>query len=339
MDFTEFQNSAGKKIFARFREFQDDDAGAIVNLIREEYGEKYHTPSYYDEKVLIQLHREKKVIFFVAELRGGEIIGCLHLRRYLPRETTCSMGTGVIAKSHRNYHLFGPLINYVMEQIKKIPDAPSIAATLVMYHVITQKLIDGLGLTLCGFIPQMVLADSFQHSYDAEENLKYTFIFTVYNIRAKDVGKIFLPVEHKDIAKKIYDSLKVSCNIISEETALRGESKILVEDSPTQQNCTISIDEAGEDLREKISAIENARQLPFQTFNVFLNISDEKSIAAYKILRELGYCFAGFKPLGGAREIMIMHNPKNVSINFDELKAIEKYVPLKNYFRKCYESR
>ena len=339
MNFTDFENSDGNKISVRFREFEEKDADAIVNLICEEYGEKYQNKNMYDKNFIIQSYKDGKIIFQVAELSDGKIVGCLNMQKNFPRDNYANMGTGIVSKNFRQYHLFQPLIRFVMEEIYNRREVSAICAYLVMYHEITEKLIDRLGLTPCGLVPQKVLVANSQNSYAKGKNLKYTSVFAVTKVLQNDAGKIYLPVEHKNFAEKIYSSLKVHREIISYKINLKGESKIFLEDFPEQKYSAIYVDEPGADLAEKIFEIENARQDNLQTFNIFLNISDEKAVAAYELLRGLGYFFAGFKPLGGTREVMILHNPKKVEINFDELKATDHYLSLKNYVKKCYDNR
>jgi len=340
MNFTVFQNSDGEKISVRFREFEEKDTAAIINLIREEYGDKYQNKNMYDANFIIQSHKTGKIIFQVAELESGEIVGCLNMQKNLSRDNYANMGTGIVSKAYRQYHLFQPLIKFVMEEIYKRREDSAICAYLVMYHEITEKLIDRLGLIPCGLVPQKVLIANSKNSFAVNgKNLKYTSVFAVTKVLQNDAGKIFLPVEHQKFAEKIYSALKVHCEIVSYKINLKGESKIFVEDSPEQKYSAIYVDDSGANLAEKISEIENARRDELQTFNIFLNISDEKAVAAYEVLRGLGYFFAGFKPLGGSREVMILHNPKNVKIYFDELKATNHYLPLKNYVKKCYDNR
>ncbi len=339
MNFTEFKNADDEKISVRFREFVENDSDAIVNLIHEEYGDKYQNKNFYDRDFIIQSHKEGKIIFFVAELEDGKIISCLNMQRNFPRDNYANMGTGIVSKAYRKFHLFQPLIKFVMEEIYKRREVSAICAYLVMYHEITEKLVDRLGLIPCGLVPQKVLVSNSQNSYAKGKNLKYTSVFAVTKVLQNDSGKIYLPVEHKSFAEKIYSALKVHREIISYKINLKGESKIFVEDFPEQKYSAIYVDDSGADLSEKIFEIESAHKDDLQTFNIFLNISDEKAVAAYEVLRGLGYFFAGFKPLGGNFEVMILHNPKKVPIHFEELKATDHYLPLKNYVKKCYDNR
>lgn len=336
MDFT---NAEGKLISVNFREFKNEDADAIIKLIREEYGDKYTSPKFYDKNYILESYREGKAIFYVAETSDGKIAACLNQQKNFPRDNYGNMGTGIVAKSFRQYHLFQPMIKFVMDKLREENKVSAICAYLVMYHEITEKLVDRLGLIPCGLVPQKVLVENAQNSYAKGKNLKYTSVFAVQKVLQNNSGKIFLPIKHRNFTERLYNKLGAKCEIISDKIDLNGESQIVIDDVPEQKYTAIYVDKSGADLQKKILEIENNRNKPLQTFNIFLNISDENAVAAYEVLRRIGYFFAGLKPLGENREVMILHNPKNVEIHFDELKATDHYLPLKNYIQSCYESR
>ena len=59
-----------------------------------------------------------------------------------------------------------------------------------------------LGLKVCGFVPSLVIADKFQHSYPRDNNIKNTLGIMIRKMLKSDVGTIYLPSEHIEIAKK-----------------------------------------------------------------------------------------------------------------------------------------
>ena len=69
-----FTNNDGEKISVRFREFQEKDADAIINLIREEYGDSYFRENFYDAQSLIASHARGELKFFIAE-NDNELVG------------------------------------------------------------------------------------------------------------------------------------------------------------------------------------------------------------------------------------------------------------------------
>ena len=339
MNYIELTNSEGKKISVRFRAFEPKDVKSVVNCIRDEYGDKYHKHKMYDTNYIIKQDEEGKLKIYVAELIDGKIIGMIGLQRNLPEDTSCSIVSITTLKVYRNYRMFWHFAKYIYSKIRKMPNVSAIYCRMVMYHDITQKLMERLGLKVCGFVPSLVIADKFQHSYPRDNNIKNTLGIMIRKRLKSDVGTIYLPSEHIEIAQKIYSSLNLKYKIETEIDNLTGKSEISVSNDDNQNTCTIEILSSGEDLTAKIEEIHSKFNEELQTFNVFLNINDEKSIAAYNELTKLGYFFTGFKPICSKNEFMILHNANNVPINFDSLKLIKSFAELKDYVKRCYEGR
>lgn len=339
MDFIELENSSGEKISVRFREFKKDEADEIVKLIRDEYSESYRKRELYSTDIILQRQAEGIFNFFVAELDDGKIIGVLAFKKNLPRETSCEITVGIILKEYRNFHVFRHFVKYVVDKVLKLKDVSAMIGRSVMYHSISQRLMSEIGFKPCGFIFSAILMENFHHSYVKDGNIKHPHAVIIKRGSKVDAGKIFLPPEHFEIARIVYNRLGVKVEFSSEEKKLRGESKIFLDEDLPQQNCNIFVDFAGADLKEEILEIESRRKEPFQTFNIFLNISDKSAISAYKVLRSCGYFFAGFEPICSEREIMILHNPKKISINFDTLEMTEEFLELKNHVKKFYDGR
>ena len=323
-------NSGDKKISVNFREFQAQDTPAIIDLIRDEYKSSYRKRELYSEENI--LHGDYK--FYIAELDDKKIIGVL---AYKPFGTACEITTGIILKEYRNFHIFRHFVKYVVDEVLRLENVSAMIGRSVMYHSISQHLMSEIGFKPCGFIFSTILMENFHHSYNYDDNIKHPHAVIIKRGNKIDAGKIFLPEEFFYIAQNVYKSIGVKIQLDSSENILSGESLIRLDDDLPQQNCNIFIDSIGADIIEKILAVENLHVKPFQTFNIFLNINDKAAITAYKKLREIGYFFAGFEPICFENEFMILHNPKNVAINFDTLSMTEEFNILKEQVRNCYE--
>ena len=339
MDYMELKNNDGDKIYVKFRAFEPKDAAAAVNCVRDEYGDNYHKRMMYDENYIVEQCKTGKLSLFVAETKDGKVIGTLGFRRDLPKDTSCSITTGIMLKKYRGYHTFFPFTKYVAEKIRRLDAVSAICCRLILYHDITQKRMYRAGLRPCAFVPAMIMARNFQHSYDRDENMKLTLGIMIRRMKKQNAGAIYLPQDHRETAQKIYDSLRVECEIRDVGAPLAGKSEISVAHDERQKSTFADIDNSGEDLAEKMRELHAKFADDEETFNVMLNISDEKSIAAYEVLKSMGYFFAGLKPICGTHEIMVLHNAGNVRINFDTLKLIPPFAELRDYVKKCYESR
>ncbi|MBR1857918.1 MAG: hypothetical protein IJ797_00280 [Selenomonadaceae bacterium] len=339
MNYIYLTNAEGKTICVRFRAFEPEDADAVINCIRDEYGDKYHKRNMYDRNYILNQNETGRLKFYLAELDSGKVIGMIGLQRNLPSDTSCSIVSIITLREYRNYHMFWHFARYIYSRIRKLPNVSAIYCRMVTYHDITQKLMERLGLKACGFVPSLVIADQFQHSFQRDDNIKNTLAIMIRKMNKHDVGTIYLPAEHVEIAQKIYNSLRLKYDINTEPISLSGTSEVLVTNDDIHKSCTIEILSSGEDLMTKINDIHSKFTSQYQTFNIFLNISDKRAVVAYKELVKLGYFFTGFKPICGQNEFMILHNARNVDIHFDSLKLTKSFAELKDYVKNFYESR
>ena len=339
MEFIELQNSEGRSISVRFRPARAEDAPAIVGCIRDEYGEKYHKRKMYDTEYLIRQGEAGRLNFYVVELPEGNIIGILGIQRDLPEDASCSITTGIVLKPYRGYHIFFPLAKYIAREILAMESVSAIYCRMILYHDITQKRMQRLGLVPCGLVPGLIAARNFQHSYERDGNEKLTLGMMIRKREKRDAGTLYLPPEHREIAERIYGALRVKYEISAEIRPLEGASDISFSNDALQRTGTIEIHAPGADLVDKIREIHREQDGEGQTFNAFLNISHPGSIAAYHELAKLGYFFAGFRPICCRHELMVLHHPGRVRIDFDALRLIPSFADLRDYVRNCYERR
>ncbi len=339
MKFIELQNKDGDKILVRFREFTINDAAAIINLIRDEYGESYRKRQMYEPNYIKEQFLQDKLKMYVAELDSGEVVATLGFKRNLPKDHSGILTTGVILKKYRGYKMFFPMIRYIAAKMRKIKDISCITCISVMYHDITQRLFLRLGFTPVAFYCSLTLAKNFQHSYQRTDASKLSLGFMIRKRNQHNTLPIYIAPEHFDITKKIYSDLRVKCEILTAGTELTGESEIDFTQDDKQKSCEIEIISAGKDLVDKVREIQNKFTDDFQTFNLRLNISQPQAIAAYNALKKIGYFFTGFHPICLNYEVMILHNPMKVDLNLDSMKIVPEFEPLKNYIKNCYESR
>ena len=339
MNFVELTNSEGKKISVCFRSFQPQDAEGIINVITDEYGKTYIKRNFYNLNTFEKYEKSGHTRFIIAELKYGKIIGMISLNDFLPREKVYEPASAVVLKEYRQYGIFKHLVEKALKIEEKTKNMYACYVHVIMYHDITQRVFEEIGFTPCGITYSELLMLNSSHSYQRDENIKYPYGIMMRKAERKDVGKIYIPPEHIEIAQKIYNSLSVKFEITSKSEKLSGKTSIFIEDDEPQQRCTIAVDEIGTDLIAKVKEIQNERKEPYQIFNLYLNISDPKAITAYKELLKIGYFFTGFRPLCSDRELIVMHNPCKVQINFDTFKLTQKFSELNDYIKKCYERR
>ena len=336
MNNIELQNKNGNKISITLRKFQPNDAEKIVNLIHDEYGESYFKPNFYNPQYLIDENEIKKIIFLVAECENGDIVGVLSLN---PKDKICDIATGIVLKKYRGYNIMWHIFNYAVDEIKNMKNIHAGYCKTVLYHVVTQRLMEKINFVPCGFMMSEFFTSDTEHSYQKDDNIKHPHGILVRRMQIESPKIIYLPQEHTEIAKKIYSKLNLKCKIKNELNNLSGKSEISYNNDESQNSCTIKILSSGEDLITKINEIQSKFTAKYQTFNILLNICDKKSVLAYNELLKLNYFFTGFLPLFNDIEIMILHNKMNVPFNFDSLILTEKFSQFKDYVQNEYLRR
>ena len=329
-----------EKINVCFRPMKDDDASVIVKCIQDEYGETYFKKSFYNESKIIKENADGHIRFFLAETDTKKIIGMVVLKRFLPREEMCEIASMIFFKKYRGFKMAYPFFQYTEEFIKSINEKEPVSAIFclpVLFHDITQKLMERLGLVPTGFVFGKFLIKNIRHSYGVVDAPKHPQGIMIKKLARQSAGEVFVPAEHREIASKMYRELGVDFAFADGGFERENSEKSVIshEKDDVQQNSMIYVDKAGRDIVERIRAIQETSGGENATFSVFLNVSEKGAIAAYKKLRELGYFFTGFQPLCSAREIMVLHNPMGVPLKLETLSLTPAFAYWRDYVEKC----
>ena len=328
----------GQRLQVVYREFRSADAPGLIACIRDEYASTYLKPDFYDPDFIVSGVAAGTFHFLVAEA-DGKIAAALGLKLNPPYDSMCEWITGVVLKGYRRFGIMNVLFRMALDKMAAMPGISAGYGFSVTYHDISQRAMGRLGFMPCGFLLSVLDIRNIAHSFVRDGNRKHHHIIIVRRQEKDDAGTIYVPAEHEDIARRVYGSLGVAAAISSNVIPLYGESHCRVENDVGQASCTIWVEESGLDLAGCITSIEREYQGQNQTFNVFLNVSDERAVAAYRELRKMGYFFAGWRPVSGKREIMVLHNPGRVQIDFASLAIAKAGEYLRAYVAKCYENR
>ncbi|MBR3457405.1 MAG: GNAT family N-acetyltransferase [Selenomonadaceae bacterium] len=307
----------------------------MVECIRDEYGPTYLKQDFYNPETLIRQHNMGRCQFLVAEA-SGEIAAVLGLEFPLPPETMCEWITGIVLKKYRRYGIMKLLFDMALKEMLGREGIASGYGFAVTYHAISQRSMGALGFHACGFLLSVLLTQT--HSFQRDTNQKHHHIIIVRKVEQENAGSIHIPSEHETIAREIYHTLGVRISVDTRTAALTGNSICRTEQDSGQLSCTIWVEESGADLAECLQAIESRYPEPLQTYNVFLNISDTKAVAAYELLCRMGYFFTGWRPICCGHEIMVLHKPRALQIDFSSLVLTEEAEQLRDYVRNCYET-
>lgn len=314
-------NSQGRQLTVTLRQFRPGDEEGMIACIRDEYGDSYFRRALYYPSHIRREALSGRSTFLVAQTRAGEIAGMLLLKDFAPREDMCEMASLVFRRKYRGYGLAAPFLQYGMEILLN-GDYSAVYSTPVLYHEITQRLLQRLGLKAAGLVLNVFDMSHMTHSYQNGRNTKHSKGIQIKAAGKRDAGTIFLPEEHRDFGERIYEGLGADCCMAKdcrEWENMPSSSAVSYVQDITQSSLEISILRVGRDLPDCIGALHQKFPLKGrQTANIFLNISDPCAVWAYRKLSEMGYFFTGLKPLCGEWEYMILHQPGEVEIFLED---------------------
>ncbi len=328
----------GRRLEVLYRDFAPADAQGLIACIRDEYDSTYLKPDFYEPAYILSGAAKGNFHFLVAETEG-KIVAALGLKLNPPHDTMCEWITGVVLKEYRRFGIMNVLFRMALDKMETMPGISAGYGFSVTYHDISQRAMGRLGFVPCGFLLSVLAIQNISHSYVRDGNRKHHHIIIVRRQGKADAGRIYVPAEHTEIARRVYASLGVKVAVEQKLVPLYGKSLCRAENDAGQASCTIRVEESGTDLAACVKALEAEYPAPNQTFNIFLDVSDERAVAAYHELRQLGYFFAGWRPVSGKREIMVLHNPGKVRIDFTSLAITEAGEYLREYVAGCYENR
>lgn len=337
------KNERGDVLEVLIRPYRPGDEHAMLCCIWDEYKDTYFKRDFYSPSYLANQAQNGSIRFYVADTCDDGVAGMMILKQFAPEESMCEIASQIFRKKYRGYHMSMPFFEYAMS-ILEHDDYSSVYCLPVLFHDITQRAMEKLGLHATGFIMNVFDMDNIVHSYDNGRNEKHSQGIQVKAHRKKDVGIIYIPAEHWMFVEEMYKTLGVTYRIIDCKPGIMEKipekSVLSYKEDSVQHNLEIRIHIAGQDLKQKICELHEAFPLRGkQTAGIFLNCSDLNAVWAYETLRKLGYFFTGMRPLCGKNEYMVLHNPGDVKIVFEDYHVNTEFARLLSYVKECYVKR
>lgn len=341
----QLKNNKGECLILRLREYRQGDEGGMIACIRDEYGETYFKRGFYRSEYIKKQAEEGNITFLVAQTMSGEIAGMLILKQFYPEEAMCEIASQIFRKKYRGWGLAMPFFEYGMEIL--LSRSYSAAYCLpVTFHPITQVLLYRLGLRAAGFVLNVFDMEKIIHSYQNGRNTKHSQAVQIMPLGKKDAGMLYIPRKHQAFCRAVYESAKAAYQFAPEKETccvqekIPEKSNISYINDEVQSSLEIRIYRAGRDLKQRIEAIHARFPLQGkQTANIFLNCSDPCAVWAYECLENMGYFFTGLKPLCSEKEYIILHNPGETVIYFEDYAVSDEFASLLYYVCVCYEEQ
>lgn len=332
-------NKNGQTLAVELRPSRPADAPQIIACIRDAYGDTYVKPYLYTEEGIRQHEEEGSLCFSVAEAPGGIVAGitAYALSDHFPgmSEVACQ----IIRREYNGYGLALPLALHAMDRAGKLPLTAQYARALGC-HLISQKTLDGMGFTACGFLLNVFNKDLFKHRFENGDYVKIPQSLAVKRQNKTDVGAAWLPDRLVPAAEAMYRKMGLAWTRRESAPDLSGPDRWNQELDEPHASLSLRAETCGAAFEANLTAMVGERlaaceERVNQTVNLFLNLSRPGSGAAYEIARRLGFFFTGFLPCGPDVEYMILHHPLKTPVRLDGVPYIPEYAPFMDEIRRC----
>ena len=310
---------------------------ALSVCIREEYQDTYSDARLYDVDALVSMVEEEKLMTAAAIREDGEPVAVINLKECPPFDGVGDLSMHVVRRGFRGYGVGTPLVQYIVNlpETGRLTGMISHSAT---FHSISQHESFRVGLRPCGALYSQHDNALLSHSFD-KVGVKQTFLVAARAGSKRDAGMLYLPREHRDFAADCYRSMDVTYCMAEQASCLAEDTQLQFWQDAHHQTLTIKADRCGKDLKEKVEELLRRWEgsCPLETASIFLNCSDPSAQAGYRILRELGFRFAGLHPLCRSGEYLILHHPMKVEVPFDQMYVDDGYRVVFDYLRNHFD--
>ncbi len=315
------------------RPYRAGDENEITDIVTEEYGQSYFKKDFYDPELIKRDALSDRYRFFVSEA-DGIVAGLEIFHIFAESEDYLEPASQILRKNYRNYGLAAAMVDYTFEIAKKMePSALFVHA--VTFHISTQSVCGKYGMVPTGFRLGSFLTEKMNNSYALGRCDKYSEGIMIYPVAKKNAGSLYIPQEVCAFADKIYKRLEVEYNIedVPDDTekdvireSMRSESVLDIKRDSDQRMVTVSVISEGTDIPDKMQdLIDSFSDEPYWVIQISLCTSSKGVYCLYDRLKQIGFFFAGLKPLCGNCERMYMQWIGNTDLRMSEYVLTEEF--------------
>ena len=323
----------GESMEVEIRSFRPSDAPQLIECIRSAYGGTYVKPFLYREEEVVRMDQTGEMRFSVAETADHRLAGITAYEVSEEFPQMAEIACQVIQEFGIGYGLALPLALHSMHRAEEERLSAQFSRALGC-HLISQKTLKAMGFTACGFLLHVFDKEKFLLRFPNGNYAKIPQAVAVKRQDKLDAGRVWVPEEFRSLLNDIYTQLGVTWTPTA-AGAPGSETQMIREQDQEHRNLTLRAVRCGADfgqqLREAIAAVSDD---PTQTVNLYLNLTDPGSAAAYEAARAQGFLVTGFLPCCPDGEYMILHDPLQVPVHLEEIPYIPEYLPFLEEIRR-----
>jgi len=310
------------------RPFAPEDALEISRCAYKAYGYTYEPYIYYPEKI-IEMNKNGLLRSFVAEGKGGEIMGHIAFKFKKPDERIAELGVAFVKPEYRKSGVFRSMTDFCHKKAEEL-NLFGLFGRAVTSHVGSQKLIDQMGYVACGIFFGLFPDDvDFKALVGKIKQKESGLLFYRPNMHDGE-RTIYVPPKYENKIREIFAAFKVPVNFGKSEAGADsggGEaSEISDYIVPALNIAEVDVGRIGGGItRELKAAVHELCLKHVDAVFVHMNAEDPKSLSAATECERLGFFFSGVLPFGaGGRHEIILQYMNNLAIDYDAIKPYSR---------------
>ena len=293
----------GESVPVVFRPFAPGDEEGFRACIEAYYGAGYPYPEYFEPGFLAgKCAAGEMLVLCGARADTGEIVNTCAIRLDGEFPGTGLMLLRVVKPAYQGLGIGREQERIQLEYARAL-SAASLYADVMTQDCISQHGLEKSGFALTGLRPGLYDAAVMLPGFEWRPGARLSQAVMCRRWGLSDAGELFCPACHREAAERVYGALGVAARFTDAVPgAMRPESELMEEYDARHRGRVLIVRAAGEDFPARIAALpaDDAAAV------CYLNLKSPGAERAYSALGEVGFAFAGFKPLGPGEEYMLL---------------------------------
>jgi hypothetical protein len=318
--------------------FRPEDGSGVARLFYTIYGEDYPVADYYFPDRIIKANESGDVRTVVARLDTGEVVGQTALYRGSPPNPGLfEFGQMLILPEYRHSFLALRLMLFVKDRLAGSEGVDGIFGEAVCHHLVTQKMSPKMRTSPCG----LEIALMPEGAYAKERAAGRVSCLIAARVDCDRRRELFLPGCYRDAMEFVLEDLSLDREVVfaTDAAPASGETSMDTKLFDFAGVLRCQVNEAGEDFRDKLEAIERrAAESKLAVVQFFLDAARSGAVYGAGVLREKGYFLGGLVPIWFARGDALLMQKLHVAPEFEAIRLFgERAQALMGHIRADYE--
>ncbi len=317
------------------RECRTEDVDHIIECVVEEYDDTYYRRDFYDRNSLIRIMENKEIYLFAA-FCGEEMCGIQSFISHIANDDIIEGATQIFKKKFRGFGLPYELVKFTYSEAVKI-GANAIYANTVVFHNLTQKMCEDVGMTPVAFNFGSHLTSGMHNSFKLGRSEKYAQAILAFPMKKMNVEKLYVLPEYEKVIKELYGYFGLEVELQSgTESFIKSQEAILNNEKTTytiiennrEKSIVFAVKKIGNDIEKIVKKVIDEHKERMWTIQLKLPVGSLVAIEACKRLKDLGFYFVGIRPFVKGGEHIYMQYTSDVKFYTEEFVLTDRFAYL-----------